>query len=515
MAKANRRTDSTAKGKGGQGMKNSKTSSGKGKSGNSSHAKSNSKSQQGSNNSTNSRRTQARAPTATKFITTVYQILMDDGVDSIVWSQDGKSLVITDQFKFQERTLPQYFNHSNIASFIRQLNNYGFKKTSLSSSVKQFSHPNFLKGGQKKLHLIRRNRENRSNSSASSKLKGGGLKRTAEQNADNERRHKRLKDALSGYAKTSSGSESANGKMQANANQLGVSAALVRDLLDELAFLRAESTALKTMVNSLKQANTFLEKRIGSVERGQKEVESRSSRTLERIHSLSRSLTSVGTIALNPNGAGGAGAGRPSTTPHSRSRSGSTSNRQSLMAGSPLSRTVSGSSTAGGNPQYMGSIGGPGGPTPHYFQTHHGGNPHNRAPVLPFQRGTGTAGSTGGTSSGNVVSTGANSSTNGGHNHPRTSVGTASNSSSSVSVGSIGRSRARSGSGTSSHSVGMGHVTPGPPNSAKSHTYSSHFTGGSITHHPGDALSRLDSGTGSFLLKGSDLVKSKLLQIHM
>ena len=46
----------------------------------------------------------------------------------ISWSEDGSSFTIRNQGEFTKTLLPYYYKHSNMASFVRQLNMYGFHK---------------------------------------------------------------------------------------------------------------------------------------------------------------------------------------------------------------------------------------------------------------------------------------------------------------------------------------------------------------------------------------------------
>ena len=57
------------------------------------------------------------------------------------WSDDGESIVIEVQ-NFKKWILPQYFHHSSITSFVRQLNAHGFKKISKIKTV-EFKEPKF------------------------------------------------------------------------------------------------------------------------------------------------------------------------------------------------------------------------------------------------------------------------------------------------------------------------------------------------------------------------------------
>ena len=46
----------------------------------------------------------------------------------ISWGDDGSSFVIKHAAQFAREILPYYYKHSNMASFVRQLNMYGFHK---------------------------------------------------------------------------------------------------------------------------------------------------------------------------------------------------------------------------------------------------------------------------------------------------------------------------------------------------------------------------------------------------
>lgn len=66
----------------------------------------------------------------TVFIHKLYNILEDEDLkDLIWWSPSGSSFLIRPTERFS-RALATYFKHTNIASFVRQLNMYGFHKVS-------------------------------------------------------------------------------------------------------------------------------------------------------------------------------------------------------------------------------------------------------------------------------------------------------------------------------------------------------------------------------------------------
>ncbi|XVF87497.1 hypothetical protein PTKIN_Ptkin18bG0124900 [Pterospermum kingtungense] len=105
-----------------------------------------SKSSTAGTSSSLSPRTKAPAP----FLSKTYALLEEgeetaDGSKKIVsWNADGTGFVVWLPAEFSELTLPRYFKHNNFSSFIRQLNTYGFKKT--SSKRWEFKHEKFQRG---------------------------------------------------------------------------------------------------------------------------------------------------------------------------------------------------------------------------------------------------------------------------------------------------------------------------------------------------------------------------------
>ena len=65
------------------------------------------------------------------FIMFTFHITLDS---LISWTEGGNSFIIKNQSEFTKSMLPYYYKHSNMASFIRQLNMYGFHKVMIVES---------------------------------------------------------------------------------------------------------------------------------------------------------------------------------------------------------------------------------------------------------------------------------------------------------------------------------------------------------------------------------------------
>lgn len=100
------------------------------------------------------------------FLTKLYCMVNDPSTDRLIaWRASGNSFQVISQDEFSKEVLPLFFKHSNFASFVRQLNMYGFHKVpspsqgALLSSfdeILEFSNPNFKKGHPELLSLVSR-----------------------------------------------------------------------------------------------------------------------------------------------------------------------------------------------------------------------------------------------------------------------------------------------------------------------------------------------------------------------
>ncbi|SCV01279.1 LAMI_0G10462g1_1 [Lachancea mirantina] len=125
-----------------------------------------------------------RKLTATKtrpaFINKLWSMVNDTTNQKLIkWSDDGKSFIVTNREKFVHEILPKYFKHSNFASFVRQLNMYGWHKVQdvRSGSIQgssderwQFKNDHFVRGREEMLdEIVRQKPSSNSNNNNNSK----------------------------------------------------------------------------------------------------------------------------------------------------------------------------------------------------------------------------------------------------------------------------------------------------------------------------------------------------------
>ncbi|KAJ4164187.1 hypothetical protein LMH87_005871 [Akanthomyces muscarius] len=103
---------------------------------------------------------------ASEFVRKLFKMLEDPSHQDVArWGKDGDSFVVVEGEKFTRSILPKHFKHSNMSSFIRQLNKYDFHKvkpsadadgSAPSGNVLEFKHPYFRVDSKDDLDNIRR-----------------------------------------------------------------------------------------------------------------------------------------------------------------------------------------------------------------------------------------------------------------------------------------------------------------------------------------------------------------------
>jgi len=103
------------------------------------------------------------------FLLKTYQMLEENKYTSLVsWSKDGTMIVIKKPLAFSEEVLPIFFKHNNLSSFIRQLNNYSFRKMKSKEYEYCFYHEMFRRDKRELLKYIKRKKVIRPKSQKSS-----------------------------------------------------------------------------------------------------------------------------------------------------------------------------------------------------------------------------------------------------------------------------------------------------------------------------------------------------------
>ncbi|KAG5354694.1 Transcription factor SKN7 [Yarrowia sp. B02] len=101
----------------------------------------------------------------TEFVWKLYMMLEEGNDNTVFWTPDGRSFVISDTIEFSKTTLPRHFRHKNFSSFVRQLNKYDFHKVKSTNDDGEpvygengweFKHPNFLQFDTSGIDSIRR-----------------------------------------------------------------------------------------------------------------------------------------------------------------------------------------------------------------------------------------------------------------------------------------------------------------------------------------------------------------------
>ncbi|KAG0678502.1 stress-responsive transcription factor hsf1 [Pichia californica] len=111
-------------------------------------------------------------PKRPAFVVKLWKMVNDPSNDHyICWMDKGDAFQVKDRESFMKYVLPKYFKHNNLASFIRQLNMYGWHKVQdvnsgalvLNEEILQFENPNFIRGREDLLDKIIRNKPTKEN----------------------------------------------------------------------------------------------------------------------------------------------------------------------------------------------------------------------------------------------------------------------------------------------------------------------------------------------------------------
>lgn len=101
------------------------------------------------------------------FVVKLWQMMNDPSNSKYIrWVDPGDVIQVFDREQFMKDVLPKYFKHNNFASFVRQLNMYGWRKVQdptagsliQSEEVWQFENKNFIRGREDLLDNIVRNK---------------------------------------------------------------------------------------------------------------------------------------------------------------------------------------------------------------------------------------------------------------------------------------------------------------------------------------------------------------------
>ncbi|CAD8172686.1 unnamed protein product [Paramecium octaurelia] len=94
-----------------------------------------------------------------KFLDKLFDLLESEQYRFLRWSDDGTSFEVCDIKKLEKQILRVFYKQKSFASFIRQLNLYGFKRTKIRRNINVFAHRYFIQGEKKQLiNIISQNK---------------------------------------------------------------------------------------------------------------------------------------------------------------------------------------------------------------------------------------------------------------------------------------------------------------------------------------------------------------------
>ncbi|KAL2759457.1 hypothetical protein ACRALDRAFT_1067728 [Sodiomyces alcalophilus JCM 7366] len=179
----------------------------------------------------------------------------EKNIDLIRWSDKGDSFIVLDEDEFAKTLIPELFKHNNYASFVRQLNMYGFhKRVGLSDnsmraserknkSPSEYSNPYFRRGHPNLLWLI-----NKPKSGSKSKSKAGQKPPENDPETDEEAG---VEEVGQGFGGGQGGRALPSGNMPLDRKEM----ALVRE---ELAKVREQQKMILNAITRMQRDNSTL-----------------------------------------------------------------------------------------------------------------------------------------------------------------------------------------------------------------------------------------------------------------
>jgi heat shock transcription factor len=187
---------------------------------------------------------------------------LDDGknTDLIRWADDGNSFIVLDEDEFAKTLIPELFKHNNYASFVRQLNMYGFhKKVGLSDnsmraserknkSPSEYSNPFFRRGHPDLLWLIQKPK----NATVQ------GAKGKNKNKADSEQNDDDVEEYVEEAPAVQEGRPKFRGQLAIGHGEASLSREQLASVQRELATIRQQQQQISRMMASLKHEHQQL-----------------------------------------------------------------------------------------------------------------------------------------------------------------------------------------------------------------------------------------------------------------
>ncbi|OAP61553.1 hypothetical protein AYL99_03756 [Fonsecaea erecta] len=185
---------------------------------------------------------------------------LEDGrnTDLIRWSDDGNSFIVLDEDEFAKTLIPELFKHNNYASFVRQLNMYGFhKKVGLSDnsmraserknkSPSEYSNPYFRRGHPDLLWLIQKPKN----------VGGPASKRKGK--TDNDQNEEEVDEYVDDSIPADTRVRARPGQITLGNNDMALTQDQFKSVQRELAAIRHQQTQISRMMQQLKREHEQL-----------------------------------------------------------------------------------------------------------------------------------------------------------------------------------------------------------------------------------------------------------------